>query len=99
MDACDLTIAIDVMGTRTQSDGLVPSLPESIFNTFQIMQKSILRQKIAARPPDIYICPEIVDVLMREFHEAAKIFAQAEGAADRLRRELERHLEAADRRP
>ena len=99
MDACDVTIAIDVMGTRTQSDGLVPSLPESIFNTFQIMQKSILRQKIAARPPDIYICPEIVDILMLEFHEAAKIFAQAGGAADRLRRELERHLREAERRP
>ena len=97
MDECDVTIAIDVMGHRTESAGLVPSLPESIFNTFQIMQKSILRQKIAAQPPDIYICPEIVDILMLEFHEAAKIFAQAGGAADQLRRELERHLQGASR--
>ena len=97
IDECDVTIAIDVMGNRTKSAGLVPSFPESIFNTFQIMQKSILRQKIAARPPDIYICPEIVDILMLEFHEAAKIFAQAGGAADQLRRELERHLQGADR--
>ena len=96
MEECDLTIAIDVMGNRTESAGLVPSLPESIFNAFQIMQKSILRQKIAAQPPDIYVCPGIVDVLMLEFHEAAKIFAQAEAAADQLRRELERHLREAD---
>jgi len=98
MDECDITIAIDVMGNRTESAGLVPSLPESIFNTFQIMQKSILRQKIAAHPPDIYICPQIVDVLTLEFHEAAKVFAQAGAAADQLRRELERHLQRADRR-
>ena len=99
MGECDVTVAIDVMGSRTESVDLVPSLQESIFNTFQIMQKSILRQKIAAHPPDIYICPEIVDVLMLEFYKAAKIFAQAGAAADQLRRELERHLERADRQP
>jgi len=97
MDECDVTIAIDVMGSRTESVGLVPSLQESVFNSFQIMQKSILRQKIAAQPPDIYICPEIVDVLMLEFYQAGKIFAQAGPAADQLRRELERHLERANR--
>ncbi len=99
MDECDVTVAIDVMGSRTESVDLVPSLPEAIFNSFQIMQKSILRQKIAAHPPDIYICPEIVDVLMLEFYKAAKIFAQTGTAADQLRRELERHLETAIRRP
>ena len=97
MDECDVTIAIDVMGNRTESARLVPSLPESIFNTFQIMQKSILRQKIAAHPPDIYICPEIVDLLLLEFHEAERIFAQAKTATDHLRRELERHLQTPNR--
>lgn len=99
MDDCDITIAIDVLGTRTESENLVPSFQESVFNSFQIMQKSILLQKLAARPPDIYICPEIVDVLMLEFYEASKIFTQAAPAADQLRRELERHLEEEDRRP
>jgi len=97
MDECDVTIAIDVMGNRTESAGLVPSLPESIFNTFQIMQNSILRQKIAVRPPDIYIRPDIVDILMLEFYEGEKIFAQAGAAADQLRRELEGRLTQADR--
>jgi len=97
MDECDVTIAIDVMGNRTESAGLVPSLPESIFNTFQIMQNSILRQKIAVRPPDIYIRPDIVDILMLEFYEGEKIFAQAGAAADQLRRELDGRLTQADR--
>ena len=97
LEECDVTIAIDVMGNRTASIDLVPSMQESIFNTFQIMQKSILRQKMAAHPPDIYICPEIVDLRLLEFDEAEKVFAQAKSAADQLRRELERLLEAANR--
>ncbi len=97
MDDCDITIAIDVLGSRTESKDLIPSLQESVFNSFQIMQKSILRQKMEARPPDIYICPNLVDVLLLEFYEAPKIFAQAAPAADQLRRELERCLQEANR--
>ncbi len=92
LDDCDITIAIDVMGNRTEGKDLIPSLSESIFNTFQIMQKSILRQKIAAQPPNIYIAPEIVDIQMLEFYKAEEIFKQAQPAKDQLRRELEKFL-------
>lgn len=92
LDECDITVAIDVMGTRTESKELIPSFSESIFNSFQIMQKSILKQKIAARPPDIYIAPEIVDIQMLEFYKAEEIFKQAQSAGDQLKRELEKLL-------
>ena len=92
LDHCDITIAADVMGNRTESVNLIPSFSESIFNTFQIMEKTILRQKIAARPPDIYISPEIVDIQMLEFYKADEIFRQAQSAKDQLSRELERLL-------
>jgi len=93
LDDCDITIAIDVMGDRTESVDLIPSFSESIFNSFQIMQKSILRQKIAARSPDIYISPDIVDIQMLEFYKAEEIFKQAQSASDQLRTELEKLLE------
>ena len=93
LDDCDLTIAIDVMGNRTESADLIPSLSESIFNSFQIMQKSILRQKVAACPPDIYIAPDIVDIQMLEFYKAEEIFKQAQSAADELRKALEKQLQ------
>jgi len=93
LDDCDLTIAIDVMGNRTESADLIPSLSESIFNSFQIMQKSILRQKVAACPPDIYIAPDIVDIQMLEFYKAEEIFKQAQSAADELRKALENQLQ------
>lgn len=92
LDDCDLTIAIDVMGNRTESADLIPSLSESIFNSFQIMQKSILRQKVAACPPDIYIAPDIVDIQMLEFYKAEEIFKQAQSARDQLKTELEKLL-------
>ena len=60
------------------------------------MQKSILKQKIAARPPDIYIAPDIVDIQMLEFYKAEEIFKQAQSASDQLRRELENLLKRDD---
>ena len=65
-----------------------------MFNTFQIMQTSILQQKLAKRPPDIYIAPEITDVRVLEFFKADLIFRQAEPAKDLLRRKIEGLLES-----
>jgi len=89
---CDLTIAIDVIGHRTAGPGLMPSLTEAVFNTFQIMEKSITRQKLRVVCPDIYIEPYISDVRVLEFHKAEHVFRQAQPAKDRLKRELEKRL-------
>lgn len=88
LDDCDLVIAVNVMGNRTESTTLVPSMIEAVFNTFQIMQASILRHKLRHHPPDILIEPDIVDIQMLEFYKAEQVFQQAQGACDRLREEL-----------
>ena len=88
LDECDVVIAVNVMGNRTESNDLFPTISEAIFNTFQIMQTTILQQKLAENPPDIYIAPEIVDIKMLEFYEASQIFKQANSAKDMLRAEL-----------
>lgn len=93
LDKCDVVIAVDVMGNRTESNDLIPTLSEAVFNTFQIMQASILMQKLTDHPPDIYIAPEIVDIKMLEFYKADQIFKQAQSAKDLLRRKIERLLE------
>jgi len=89
---CDLTIAIDVIGHRTAGPDLMPSLRDAIFNTFQIMEKSITRQKLRVVRPDIYIKPNISDVRILEFHKAEHVFRQAQPAKDQLKRELEKRL-------
>lgn len=93
LDDCDFTIAVDVMGNRTESADLIPSFSETIFNTFQIMEKTILKSKIATRPPDICIAPEIRDIQMLEFYKAHEIFEQSAPAGRRLRSALEKVLE------
>jgi len=86
---CDLTIAIDVIGRRTAGTDRMPSIQEAIFNTFQIMQKSIIREKLRTTAPDIYVEVEISDIRALEFYKADQVFKQAQQAKDQLKSELE----------
>ncbi len=89
---CTLTAAVDVIGQRGHMRAEPPSLSEAIFNTFQIMEKSIVRAKLRAAPPDIYIEVEALDVRVLEFHKSQEIIAQAMPAKDRFKREVEMRL-------
>lgn len=93
-ESCDLTIAVDVLGQRSATVGEIPSLSEAVFNTFQIMQKSIIREKLKTSSPDIFIEPKISNIRVLEFYKAHEIFAQAKGAKSYLKRCITQHLEA-----
>jgi NTE family protein len=86
---CDIVIAVDVSGTRRPTDDLLPSYSETIFNTFQIAEETILNQKMKTRPPSIFIRPEIEDVKVLEVHKSNQIIEQSKAARYFLRRELE----------
>ena len=86
---CDIVIAVDVSGTRRPKDDLLPSYTETVFNTFQIAEETIVNQKMKAQPPSICIQPDIEDVKVMEFHKADQILEQSKPAGDRLREELE----------
>lgn len=89
-DECDFTIAVDVAGSRTMDpENHLPSLTDSIFNTFQIMSKAITDQKLRARAPDVYLRPEIVDVQVLDFDRAQEIYDGAGAACRELRERLE----------
>jgi NTE family protein len=92
LDDCDVVVAIDVMGRRVPNEDRLPSLPDAVFNAYQIMQRSILREKMRHRPPTIYIAPDIVDVRVLEFFKAEEIFAQATQARGELETALRRHV-------
>lgn len=93
LDECDYVIAINVLGTRTESGDLVPNFSEAVFNTFQIMQTAILQQKLQEHRPDIYLAPDIANIRVLEFYKANQVFSQAESTKDELRRQLESLLE------
>ncbi len=96
-DDCDIVVAIDVMGGRRPKGDLIPSYTETVFNTFQIAEKSILAEKMKARPPTIYVRPDIQDVLVLEFHKAPKIYAQCKPALAELEQKLQRLIAQRDR--
>ena len=86
-DSCDLRIAVDVIGERSDTEKM-PSLSEAVFNTYQIMQKSIIREKLEKAPPEIYIEPSVVNVKMLEFYRANEIFKQATAMKSNLKRKI-----------
>lgn len=91
-DQCDFTIAVDVMGKRTPGETPEPDFMEAVFNTFQIMERSILLQKYATRRPDVVVEMDASNVKMLEFHKAEEIYAQAAPRVEYLKRELDRLL-------
>lgn len=90
---CDLVVAINVVGRRRRREGGIPGMTQAVFNTFQIMQMAIVRQKLAHRPPTIYLEPDLVDVRMLEFYRIDDVLEQAEPMRVRLRNQLEHVLE------
>jgi NTE family protein len=93
-DDCDIVIAIDVITPRRQRSAVGPSFTDTIFNAFQIAEKTIVKQKMKNRPPTIYIEPQIENVLALEFHKAPTIYAQAQRAREQLQVALEKALDA-----
>ena len=89
---CDLVIAVDVLGKRTPDADNGPGYFETSFNTFQIMQAAIMREKRRLREPDIYIRPELENIRVLEFYKADTIYAQAEAERQRLRATLKQRL-------
>ena len=84
---CQRVVAIDVSGRRSPKKDL--SFLDTIFNTFQIMQHSIVREKFKDHPPDIIITPDIIDVRALDFQKADTVYEQSRSAKDRLKKELE----------
>ncbi len=93
LEDCDLIIAVDVLGIRTPEGAEeVPSSMDSIFNTFQIMQSSILAEKLKRQQPDILVQPDIKDVRVLDFYRFEDIFEQGRPARDELEAELRERL-------
>lgn len=86
---CDIVIAVNVMGRLERSDGQKsPTAFRAVLETFNIMQRTIITEKLAKCQPTIYIEPDIPNVDLLEFHKAPEIYAQAEKAARELRNRL-----------
>ncbi|WP_440997200.1 patatin-like phospholipase family protein [Arhodomonas sp. SL1] len=86
LDDCDVTVAINVTGKRSPKDDF--TFLDSVFNTFQIMQSTIINEKLARAAPTVYIETDIVDVRALEVQKRDQVYAGARPAKEELKRRL-----------
>ena len=92
----DITIAIDVSGIGTPlDDAHEPTAFEALVTASQILQHTIVREKLKFSQPDIYIDMPVSQFGILDLHKHREILAAADGAKDTLRRQLERVMNAA----
>jgi NTE family protein len=89
----DLTVAVDVSGAPIlPSKRTHPSAFAALVASSQIMQRTIIRQKLKVQQPDIYIDVEVDEYYVLDFHRFKQILAAAAPAKEQLRRQLDRVL-------
>jgi len=88
----ELVIAIDVTGSRKRKVGDDPGLFELLFKTFEIMQQSIISEKMNNGAPNVYIKPELSDVRLLHFDRVDTITEQAAEAAMELGQFLDEQM-------
>jgi NTE family protein len=91
--AADITVAIDVTGASSgRGKRPQPSALTALVSSSQILQRSIVREKLKASRPDIYIDVDVDKFHVLEFHRLKEVLASAQPAKEQLRRQLERLL-------
>jgi NTE family protein len=90
----DITVAIDVSGAPAGAPGTPahPSAFSTLMSSSQIMQRSIVREKLKAQQPDIYVSVEVDAFYVLDFHRFKDILSAAASAKAQLRRQLSRVL-------
>lgn len=95
MGAADITVAIDVSGTgRPPTEKQAPSAFEALVSSSQILQHSIVREKLLSRQPDIYISVDVDKFHVLDFLRLKDVLHAAAPAQHALRRQLARVLGA-----
>ncbi len=81
---CDVTIAVDVGGSRFPDETPVPNVMESLLGTIDVMQEAMLNNKLKNHPPDIFIHPEIKGIRMMDFTGIEDVLEQSQPAVDEM---------------
>jgi NTE family protein len=85
----DITVAVDVSGApRSDPREMGPGAVEAIVACSQILQRSLVREKLKRLQPDVYIDVDVDAFHVLEFHRFREILAAAMPAKDLLKRKL-----------
>ncbi len=94
----DMVVAVDVTGgparPRGREDtGRLPGPWDVMFGALQILQSSIVEEKVARHAPEILVRPNVDLFKALDFFQASVIFRLAAPAKDELKRKLSAALE------
>jgi NTE family protein len=91
----DITIAIDVSGAPVRrSDSGMPKAWETLFASNFIFERTIIKEKLRHRHPDIYIEAGTSRYQILDFLRVDEILAAAAPAKDRLKAQIDRVMQA-----
>lgn len=94
-DDADLTVAIDVSGAPVRrADRERPNVWESLFAANFIFERTIIKEKLRSRQPDVYVDAGTSRYQVLDFLKLEEILAAAEPAKERFKAQLARVLEA-----
>jgi NTE family protein len=93
LDACDVSIAVDIGAERVKGEEQIPGVFDSVFGSFQILQRAVMNEKLEHAQPDIYLRPEIRDVRLMQFEKMHQVYEQCLPAIEQFKRELGGFLE------
>jgi NTE family protein len=86
---CDLTIAIDVSGSRALKANGQPTALDVLLASSQIFQRTIVREKLRVTRPDIYIDCPVDKFTLLDFHKFKDILEISAPIKDQLKRQLD----------
>lgn len=90
---CDYVVAVDVSSKKGINSKEIPNALDSLFAAFQIMQNSILKEKLKSSKPNIMLEIDIKDVRMFEFNKVEAIWNEAKKYKKILKTELKKLIE------
>ncbi len=90
----DVTVAIDVSGGARDDSAAAAGILGTLLASSQILQRSIVREKLKSIQPDIYIASTVERFHVLEFNKFRAILEAAVPAKDALKRQLDRVLSA-----
>lgn len=92
-EQCDVIIAIDVSGEKNPPElASMPSMFESIMSTLQIMQASIVENKMNVSKPDIYIKPSLKNIRILNFDRYEEIMEGVKDDVEQFKHEVDKQM-------
>ncbi len=89
-DDVDFTIAIDVTSPKAKFEDEIPPAYELLFSAYQIMQISLINEKLKLSRPNVLLKTNIQNIRVGDFMKAPLIYEQAKPCKERIKRKLDK---------